>query len=301
MERIGEFQHSIPQFHLKGFVSKQGIWIINKNKGTINSRETPVKKPGYEVNFGKKDFYGQDSINNITDEKTIVNDKTKRVEDFLGIIETKVGLIFKKTRDTNKLILNEEETKWLRLNYYIQHVRTPKFRRDVEDFKKTQNFKLLKKEIRNFFDNFSFYNLMQLLEKRFSTSNHSALIVLKEMYEYFNEIVQINNKNIFLIINDSNKSLILPDSGMVWAPLKTSNETICYMPISPKLCFFLSEQKCNKNIIHIDKKEVDDINELSWLESDKEIYSNDKKTLEELYEEFKDKKIITRDGTKTFE
>lgn len=136
------------------------------------------------------------------------------------------------------------------------------------------------------------------LKEKFSSNNHTELCILSKSLNDFILETKIDEKLIHLLIGNKDPHFILPDSGLIWALISDINEEVCYIPISPDVCIFLSKQPKGK--LHLHSPET--LKELTWIEADKEVYSDDKITLEQLYKKMKTKKTISlEDGTKTFE
>jgi hypothetical protein len=291
-----EFQHSIPRKAvLKNFVDKQGIWICDKIKGVNHNRETPIKKPKYDVNFGKANFYGHNKIKDLTSDEIISPKIEIRFEDFLSeFIEKPITDLFDRIIKTKSIKLTLEEQQLIKLYCYIQHVRTPKYKKDIDDFLNTNSYQEILDSIPA--------NLKGIIESKlkdkFSSNNHTELCILSKSLNDFILETKINEKLIHLLVGNKDSHFILPDSGLIWALISDINEEVCYIPISSDVCIFLSKQPKGK--LHLHSPET--LKELTWIEADKEVYSDDKLTLEQLHNKMKTKKIITlKDGTKTFE
>lgn len=269
----------------KNFVDKQGVWICDKSEG-VHKKEIPIRKPSKLVNFGRKDFYGQEKIEELTSEETISPKKTIRFEDFLSeFIENPITEIFKKIIKRKALDLSQEEKQLIIFYCYIQHVRTPKYKKDTTDFLSTSSYQTILNSIPSNFKKV----IEPKLEKRFSPNNHTTLCILSESLNAFLLETKIQEKLIHLLVGNNTSQFILPDSGLIWALITESKEEVCYIPLSPTICIFFS--KSSNESLRYHSSET--LKELAWIEAAKELYSNNKKILEELYNKMKEKKIIT--------
>jgi S-adenosylmethionine hydrolase len=293
-----EFQHSIAKFILRNFVDRQGLWICKKNTG-VEHKSYSINKPSNPVLFGKINFYGHKKIIDITNEKNIASNSNDSVETFLGKdIEHKIAPIFKKIIYTPNLKLNDYEIEQIRKYVFIQHTRTPKFKKDMELFYQSDIYKEIEESVKNKYGKQFQNTIFNALNKKFLSDNHTLFIVDDKIFKDFYNITEMNKTNLYVLVRTAPNYFVLPDSGVMCVEL-IETERIWYLPISPIICLCLSKLPENK----LPKYSQNDFNELVWLEAMEEIYSNSKNKLEEIYNKFKNKKEIFSflDGTKKFE
>lgn len=289
MEEKQEFQHSIPKRAvLKNYVpnNEQGLWVCKKNEG-VNKKTIPIKKPKNSVSFGEINFYGHKKINEITKENIISPKKNIRVEDFFSeFIEKPLTPLFDKIINTETISdLDIDEIKLIKKYCYVQHIRTLKARNDIAEFVSTNEFK----EICNSIPDFLKKDIVKKIKNKYSKKNHSSLCIETKTYEDFIIETNLNKKIVHLLVGDIDSHFLLPDSGIIWTLSPKYKEEVCYIPISPKIILYLSEKpKGNLDLHH-----PDILKEITYIEAEKEIYSDSKNELEKLYYKMKNKEITT--------
>ncbi len=299
MNKTDEFQHSLPHCILKNFVVKQILWICNKNLGvsfTKNIKNPTKKNSSKHFEFGEKNFYGQEKIGEITQESTLKKNPEQRVEDYLSQVENKFCPIILKIKNTRKLNVSSKEEKILKDYVYHQHARTPSFKRDMKSFKKTKEYR----EILKFAKDMGMSNdKIESMIKKYSEKNLSALLVEKSSKNNFDEITNIFDKNISLLINNSQIPFIIPDRGVIEEKQSEGNYNF-YLPFTPKLCFFLTDQQNKFKELIIPEDKIEDINESAWLTADVEIYSGCEEYIKKFYEKMHKSHISDVNGVRTF-
>lgn len=278
-------QHYVPKFYLKNFsISNREDYICayqrNKKIFVTNIKNVAVEKNFYTFK------------NKITGEMNDIVEKT------FSLLEGKVSPLIKKLTKTNYLKLTNGEKTLLSCFISILHLRNLSSKERLKNVHlemtkqvltiSAQNREFFKKHIKKAgikiegekgIEEFRKF----LLEKKYELYSDDdsyflakSLILAQDLAPviFFKEwnILESDSSRVF-VTSDNPVSLIRPRDLPQFYGVGFINGLIT-IPISPKRCLFLKNEKSSKNITRVNRKYVDFINRHTAFYSHKYIYSN---------------------------
>ncbi|WMX13220.1 DUF4238 domain-containing protein [Aureispira sp. CCB-E] len=287
-------QHYVPRFYLKLFSilpKKTQLKIYNKSNNTIIP-QGPLKTQAYE-NY----FY----------------DKKPEIENSFAELEAKSANILKEIIRTQNLP-NKKEEDYVTLWFFtlVQAARTKFMAISMDNM------------MNNLFDTVSKHdkNLKNALENTTFNQQNTALLNLKFLLKSIHKAFDLEGK---LIVNETQKPFITSDNPVMKynqflerkahpsgrTGLSSKGLQIFY-PINPKVLLMLFDSKVykvgnrkQKTIYTKEEKDIESLNLLQFINSDKVVFSNDQASdiyLKKLYtrsKKFCDAPRIAGNETKT--
>lgn len=278
-------QHYVPQFYLKNFsISNREdfIYAYKRNKKIF---PTNVKNVAAE-----KDFY--------TYKNEITGQKINVIDDALTLLEGKVAPLIKKLTITNYLKLTNGEKILLSCFISFLHLRNLSSKERLKNIyleitkqvitKTTQNREFFKKHIKKAgiiiggekeIEEFRKFLLEKKDELYFSDDSYfivKSLALAQDIAPVISfkewNILESDSSRVF-VTSDNPVSLIRPRDLPKFNGVGFINGLIT-IPLSPKRCLFLKNEKSSKNITRVNRKYVDFINRHTAFYSHRYIYSN---------------------------
>jgi len=298
--------HTIPNFLLKNFRisgTSSGIFYLDM-VGTINQKNTKNRS---EL-FNLKDFYSKKPLTELLKNKPHIeiNPIFKKLDEPLEknldtFIEKPFSTIVNKIIETKNLnILASEDLCFIKEYLMIQFIRTSRYKEDVKYLGSKMEI-LSINEISRLIVQFARNNCNASSPRVNSQSRevrqeaqrirlrlaywkdpdfHSAEIIDKNKRDAFYQKTGLHEKNVSLLLNETQSPFILPDTGVTLIDDSGSIEIL--LPLNPLMCLKFSGD--TEKITKIaDETSINSINVLSLKDSFKAVFSDRKKYLEELW------------------
>lgn len=147
--------------------------------------------------------------------------------------------------------------------------KNPNFIKDIRNSKKTEE--ILEEEIKK--------SEEELERIRTHPDKHSSEILDFKLRDSFSKRIDLDNRNIKFLVNNTEIPFILSDTGIIiicW-DYRVKQELHLYLPIHPQILIEFSQD--SEKIKLVDEKFVREINELSENDSLINVYSSDPKSL----------------------